>query len=70
MEIVRIFSANESLYRGKNCSPNTMYLYNLYAISFQISVPIGILLLILEKFVLAFANPGGCTDYGRIDIRI
>ena len=29
--------------------------------------PIGILLLILEKFV---ANPGGCTDYGRIDIRI
>ena len=47
-----------------------MYLYNLYAISFQISVPIGILLLILEKFVLAFANPGGCTDYGRIDIRI
>lgn len=32
--------------------------------------PIGILLLILEKFVLAFANPGECTDYGRIDIRI
>ena len=39
MEIVRIFSTNESLYRGKNCSPNTIYLYNLYAISFQISVP-------------------------------
>lgn len=39
MEIVRIFSTNESLYREKNCSPNTIYLYNLYAISFQISVP-------------------------------
>ena len=39
MEIVRIFSANESLYRGKNCSPNTIYLYYFYAISFQISVP-------------------------------